>query len=71
MKKHITKPKNVKYRVVPRPVWRIAKQHLPKQAAKARRVRKPHTSLQMELTSCYHPDGLPLSGRITIHSTWR
>jgi putative transposase len=44
MKKHITKSKNVKYRVVPRPVWRIAKQHLPKQPAKAGpgRSRKPN-----------------------------
>jgi len=44
MKKHITKPKNVKYRTVPRPVWRIAKKHLPKQTEKTGpgRSRKPN-----------------------------
>lgn len=44
MKKHITKPKNVKYRSVPRSVWRIAKKHLPKQTEKSGpgRSRKPN-----------------------------
>lgn len=44
MKKHNTKPKNVKYRSVPRPVWRIAKKHLPKQAENKGpgRSRKPN-----------------------------
>lgn len=44
MKKHITKPKNVKYRTVPRSVWRVAKKHLPKQSVKSGpgRSRKPN-----------------------------
>jgi len=47
MKKHITKPKNVNYRVVPRSVWRIAKQHLPKPAKKngPGRSRKPNRAI--------------------------
>jgi len=32
VKKHTTKPKQANFFCVPRPLWRIAKQHLPKQA---------------------------------------
>jgi putative transposase len=47
MKKHITKPKNVNYRVVPRSVWRIAKQHLPKPVKRngPGRSRKPNRAI--------------------------
>jgi transposase len=47
MKKDITKPKNVNYRVVPRAVWRIAKKHLPKPAEKTGpgRSRKPNRAV--------------------------
>jgi transposase len=34
MKKNTTKSKSPNYHKVPRPVWRIAKQHLPKQKHK-------------------------------------
>ena len=47
MKKDTTKPKSPNYRKVPRCVWRIAKQHLPKQERKpgAGRSRKPNRAV--------------------------
>ena len=47
MKKDTTKPKSPNYRQVPRSVWRIAKQHLPKQERKPGpgRGRKPNRAV--------------------------
>src|SRR4030066_2187628 len=47
MKKDTIKPKSPNYRQVPRPLWRIAKQHLPKQERKPGpgRSRKPNRAV--------------------------
>lgn len=47
MKKHTTKPKSPNYRRVPRPVWRIAKKHLPKEKRQPGpgRNRKPNRAV--------------------------